>query len=297
MKFQDISWPILVVFCGMHVLAVSLALSVPFQMDYLYWAVGLWGFRWLGFTCAVHRYFSHRVCRTSRWFQFLLGVWGTLTMARSPIRFASGHRHHHLHSDSPRDLHSVSQHGFLRAYIGWAVSKHYHEDNLGRVRDLTRYPELVWLNRLYFVPNIMLLCALYWIGGIGLLTYGGVGSILLVWHTAFSVTVLFHRIGTADYDTGDESKNSWILGLVTFGEGWHNNHHANMSSAKLGHAWWQIDLGFLVLALFAKLGLIWDLNSRTDAIRVIRVNTLRDTTQLQSGAVAQALEIDTHLAA
>lgn len=269
MKLEEINWTILNTFVGVHILAFALIATVDYQTKYIAWLIALWGFRWLGFTCAVHRYFSHRVCRTSRWFQFILGLWGTLTMARSPIRFASGHRHHHLHSDSPRDLHSYHRHGFLHAYIGWVVSKSYHEDRMGRVNDLLRYPELVWLNRLYFVPNLILLWLLYAVGGLGLMTYGGVLSIVLVWHTAFAATVLFHNVGTAEYRTGDESRNSLILAVLTFGEGWHNNHHANMSSARLGHQWWQIDVGFYVLWLFQLFGLVWDLNDSAQPLRHI----------------------------
>ena len=154
MNWQDINKGILATFITVHVLFLYLAIQTGFKTEYLYWVAGMYSIRWMGFTCAVHRYFSHKVCRTSRWFQFLLGVWGTLTMARSPIRFASGHRHHHLYSDSARDLHSYKQHGFLFSYIGWVVSKKYDEKILGRVKDLCRYPELVWLNRLYFVPNL-----------------------------------------------------------------------------------------------------------------------------------------------
>lgn len=220
------------------------------------------GVRWLGFTCAVHRYFSHRVCRTSRVFQFVLAIWGTLTMARSPIKFASGHRHHHLHSDRPRDLHSPGN-GYFQAYLGWVISKDYDERKLGLVGDLLRYPELVWLNRLYFLPNLLLLVPLYYMGGATAVVYGGGVSVLAVWHLAFSVTVLFHTVGWQAYETSDSSRNSFVLGLLTFGEGWHNNHHANMSSAKMGHQPYQIDIGFLTFRLFELMGLVWDLNKST----------------------------------
>lgn len=260
MSTKDINFSILLTFIAFHGLAVYAVTICPPNLEGFFWAGGVAYFRWLGFSCAVHRYFAHRVCRTSRWFQFLLGVWGTLTMARSPIKFASGHRHHHLYSDQKADLHSLRHSGPAGAYIGWVVSKRYDENVLGHVGDLIRYPELVWLNKLYFLPNLALLCLLYLIGGEVAATYGGVVSVVVTWHMAFSATVLFHSVGTPSYLTGDESKNSFVLGLFMCGEGWHNNHHANPRSAKLGHEWWQLDLGYLVFCGLEKIGLVWNLN-------------------------------------
>lgn len=263
MKLDDINFAILGCFIFVHAVTAWLLLITPYSASALYWLGFMYCFRWLAFTCAVHRYFAHRVCRTSRAFQFVLGVWATLTMARSPIRFASGHRHHHIHSDRQRDLHSPHQKGLLWAYIGWAISKSYDEKRLGHVGDLLRYPEIVLLNKYYFVPNVMLLALLYLCGGMTALTYGGFLSIVLTWHVAFAVTVLFHEVGTQRYETFDQSRNSFVLNLFTFGEGWHNNHHANMQSARLGHAWWEFDPGYLIFRVFERLGLVWDLNTST----------------------------------
>ena len=181
-------------------------------------------------------------------------------MARSPIKFASGHRHHHLYSDRKNDLHCATHQGLFGAYIGWVVSNRYDEKKLGHVSDLERYPELVWLNRLYFLPNLALLYVLYVVGGETGLVYGGFMSIIITWHLAFAVTVLFHSVGTPAYETGDDSKNSFLLGVLMCGEGWHNNHHANARSCRLGHEWWQLDLGYGVFVIFEKLGLVWSLN-------------------------------------
>lgn len=260
MRLHDVNFSILIVLFSMHLVAATALLNVRFEPRYLLLAFGIAFFRWLGFSCAVHRYFSHRVCRTSRWFQFLLGIWGTLTMARSPIKFASGHRHHHMYSDGPRDLHSPRQIGALGAYLGWVVSNRYDENLLGHVADLKRYPELVWLNRWYILPNILFLYGLFIIGGMEFLVYGGLLSIIITWHTAFAVTVMFHITGEPAYETGDDSKNSFVLGFLTCGEGWHNNHHANPRSARLGHEWWQIDIGYGVFWTLEKMGLIWNLN-------------------------------------
>ncbi len=260
MKLREVDFFILSVFIAVHCITAYAVMQTAFDASYLIVAAGVTLFRWLGFSCAVHRYFSHRVCRTSRWFQFFLAIWGTLTMARSPIKFASGHRHHHLYSDRAGDLHSPKQHGVLEAYIGWVVSKRFDESKLGHVDDLKRYPELVLLNKLYFVPNLAFLYLLYLIGGLNAVVYGGLLSIVMTWHMAFAATVLFHTAGSPAYYTGDDSRNSLMLGILTCGEGWHNNHHANPRSARLGHEWWQFDLGYWVLVVFEQLGLIWSLN-------------------------------------
>lgn len=260
MRISECNFAILTVFLAVHAITAFYVIDTPFTITGGIWLIGLVAFRWAGFTCAAHRYFAHRVCNTSRVFQFVLGVWATLTMARSPIRFASGHRHHHLYSDRRGDLHSFKQDGFWKSYIGWAVSKRYHEMNLGRVGDLIRFKELVWLNKFYFVPNAILLFGL----GVGVgreaLVFGGLLSILVTWHLAFSVSVLFHLVGRPSYDTSDDSKNSFWLALFTMGEGWHNNHHANPRSARLGHKWWQFDVGYLVFLCLEKIGLVWNLN-------------------------------------
>lgn len=263
MKLAEINMSILTTFIIVHLITLAAIAASDFHWSYLLWTFGVYCIRWLGFTCAVHRYFSHRVCRTSRWFQLLLAIWGTLTMARSPIRFAAGHRQHHIHSDSPRDLHSKKQHGLFRAYLGWVISKDYHEDILGRVNDLKRYPELVLASKYYFVPNIVLLGLLYIAAGAPALIYGGLLSIVMVWHMAFAMTVMFHSIGKPAYITHDESRNSFVLALATFGEGWHNNHHANMASARMGHKRSEPDLGYLVFVALEWAGLVWDVNKTT----------------------------------
>ncbi len=263
MRKNEVNWNIATIFCVAHLLTAYALYSVEFEFHLLLLSAVVTMFRWLGFSCAAHRYFSHRICRTSRWFQFVLGIWAVLTMARGPIKFASGHRHHHLYSDKPRDLHSPSRHGFFGSYIGWVVSKQYDEDKLGHVDDLKRYPELVWLNRLYFLPNAAFLYGIYYVGGMGALVYGGMLSVILTWHLAFSATVTFHVIGRPAYATGDFSKNSLLLGVLLCGEGWHNNHHANPRSARLGHEWWQLDLGYCVFLALEQVGLIWSLNKST----------------------------------
>lgn len=259
MEWKQINIRILLIFIIVHAITLYCLLSVTFHIEYLYYAIGMYFFRWAAFTCCLHRYFSHRVCKTSRSFQFLLGLWGTFSMIRGPLTFASGHRLHHKYSDTPNDLHSIHRHHPLYAYLGWVINKGYNENKIGLVNDLKKYPELYYLNKYYYIPNLLLLYALYNSGGLAIMTWAGLVSILMTWHMAFSMTILFHKWGVQDYKTNDQSRNSFFLNLFTLGEGWHNNHHYNMSSASMGHKWWQIDPGYWVFWCLEKLGLVWQL--------------------------------------
>jgi len=265
---MELSWAqvnkrILVIFILVHLITLYLVLTVPFKVEYLYFAIGMFYLRWAVLSCFFHRYFAHRVCKTSRFFQFLMGLFGTLSMVRGPLTFASGHRLHHHKADTEGDLHSIHQQSVFYSYLGWVINKGYDENTIGRINDLKKYPELCYLTRFYYTPNLILLYVIYHFFGLGVMTWAGLVSIIFNWHIAFSTTILFHVVGGRDYDTKDKSRNSFLLNLLTLGEGWHNNHHHNMSSARIGHKWWQIDPGFWLFWVFEKLGLVWKLNKTT----------------------------------
>jgi stearoyl-CoA desaturase (Delta-9 desaturase) len=124
-----------------------------------------------------------------------------------------------------------------------------------------KYPELRFLNRpsMAMVPTIALALAFLLIGGAHGLVWGYFVSTVLLWHGSFSVNSLAHVFGSQRYDTGDQSRNSWLLALLTTGEGWHNNHHHYQSSVRQGFRWWEIDVTYYLLRLLASTGLIWDL--------------------------------------
>lgn len=256
MSKAGLNYQVLITLVGIHLATIWGLVNANFSIPLLLVAIIGFYLRWLAFTCVVHRYFSHKVFKTSRFIQFLLAIWGTLTLVRSPIRFASGHRHHHLYSDTNKDLHSIRISGFFRSYIGWVIDNSYHEDTIGLVADLKKYPELVWLNKLYFLPTLLLLSFLYFYFGLDALVYMGLLPAVFTWHVAFAVTVLFHSVGEKTHETNDESRNSDVLGILLLGEGWHNNHHADMSCARLGLNKGNLDLGFQFLVLLEALGLI-----------------------------------------
>jgi len=212
--------------------------------------------RGLTTTVAYHRYFSHRSFKTSRPFQFLLGCLCCTNLQRGPIWWAAVHRRHHRDSDRPGDPHSPTR-GFFWAYGGWMFAA-LEEPDWGTVRDLRRYPELLWLERLWLVPP-MLLAALCWlVGGWSLVGVGFCLSAVVGLHGASLVNTLGHLVGSRRYPTHDTSRNSFLLALFTFGDGWHNNHHHYPHAAQAGFFRGEVDGSYRIIKLLEFLGLVWD---------------------------------------
>jgi stearoyl-CoA desaturase (delta-9 desaturase) len=234
-------------------------------------AVALYFLRMFAVTGFYHRYFCHRAYRTSRTGQFIFGLIGLTAVQRGPLWWASVHRHHHAHSDEEPDAHSPHSKGFLWSHIGWLTSSRNFPTDYRLVRDLVKYPELVFLNRFDLIGPLLLVAVLA-ILGFALQTFApGLGTgpwQLIVWGFFISTTVLFHAtctvnsfahiIGRKRFETGDESRNSLLLALITLGEGWHNNHHHFQASARQGFYWWEIDISYYVIRLLALTGIVWD---------------------------------------
>jgi stearoyl-CoA desaturase (delta-9 desaturase) len=180
--------------------------------------------------------------------------------------WAAKHRHHHLHSDTEEDIHSPRHTGFLYAHLGWIFSRRHGEVDLVKVADLARYPELMWLHRFELAPPFILGAVAFLIGGWPGLVVGFVWSTVLVYHATFSINSLAHVHGRKRYVTGDDSRNNWLLAIITMGEGWHNNHHAFQSSVRQGFRWWEIDPTYYILKALSWLGLVWDLKTPPEAV-------------------------------
>jgi stearoyl-CoA desaturase (delta-9 desaturase) len=217
--------------------------------------------RKFGITGAFHRYFSHRSYKTSRAFQFCLAFLGGAAAQKGALWWAAHHRHHHRHSDTDEDIHSAKLEGFYWSHVGWVLSDEYEEYDAKAVKDLTKYPELVWLDKLIFVPPVTFAVACFLIHGWMGLVVGFFISTVVLYHTTFSINSLCHMFGSRRYETGEESKNSLWLALLTMGEGWHNNHHHYPLSCRQGFFWYEIDLTYYVLLGLEKLGLVWELQA------------------------------------
>jgi len=228
--------------------------------------------RMFAITAFYHRYFSHRTFRTSRAGQFAMAVLGNTSMQRGPLWWASVHRHHHQHADDEEDVHSPGIQGFWWAHIGWLTSRRNFPTDYSKVKDLAKFPELKFLNRWDQLVPIAFGAALWFTGwilgkyapslhtsGAQLFVWGFFISTVVLLHATLCVNSLAHTVGSRRFDTGDDSRNSLLLALVTLGEGWHNNHHRYAFSARQGFYWWEIDISYYVLKLLSWTGLIWDL--------------------------------------
>ena len=235
--------------------------------------------RMFGVTAGYHRYFAHRTYKTGRAMQFALAFLATSSVQQGPLWWAAHHRHHHRHSDMPDDVHSVRQNGFWWAHVGWITSGRFAATRMESVRDLARYPELRFLNRWDVLPPVsaalLMLTLGWWLGrtmpqlgtsGMQLLVWGFFVSTTLLYHGTFTINSLAHVFGRRRFVTGDDSRNSALLALVTLGEGWHNNHHRYPASERQGFYWWEIDLTHYALVVLSWCGLVWDLRSPPEAI-------------------------------
>jgi len=233
-------------------------------------AAALFALRMFAVTAFYHRYFSHRAFRTSRAMQFVFAVLGASAVQRGPLWWASHHRHHHAHADRPTDAHSALQHGFAWSHAGWFLSRANFATRHELVADLARFPELRFLDRYDALVPALLAAGLYAAGGMPYLVWGLCVSTVALWHATFTINSLAHRFGRRRYATRDDSRNNLWLALLTFGEGWHNNHHHYPGAARQGFYWWEVDLSWYGLKLLAALGIVRDLRTVPAAVREAR---------------------------
>jgi len=268
---RGIDWPRVVPFVALHLGCVG-AIWTGTSALAVGLAVGLFALRMFAITAFYHRYFSHRAFRTTRGWQFVFAVLGASAVQRGPLWWAAHHRHHHVHSDQPGDAHSARQDGFLWSHMGWFLARENFPTRTRLVRDLARYPELQWLDR-YDVAVPAALFMLLWLLGAWLesahpaldtgpwqlVVWGFCISTVVLFHSTFVINSLAHRWGTRRYETNDDSRNNALLALITFGEGWHNNHHRFPGAARQGFYWWEVDLSWYGLRLLEAIGIIRDL--------------------------------------
>jgi stearoyl-CoA desaturase (delta-9 desaturase) len=163
-------------------------------------------------------------------------------------------------------VHSPRQRGFFYSHVGWIFTPRHAETDLDKIADFARYPELMWLHKYELVPAFTLAIACFLIGGWSGLFVGFFCSTVVLYHATFCINSLAHVHGTKRYVTGDDSRNNWLLAIVTMGEGWHNNHHAYQASARQGFFWWEWDPTYYILRGLAAVGLVWDLREPPAAV-------------------------------
>src|SRR3954469_10148223 len=255
---DDIIYPAAIPFVLVHLACLG-AIWTGVSVNALILCAALYVVRMFGVTAGFHRFFSHRSFKTSRAGQFALAWLAQSSAQRGALWWAAVHRHHHRHSDTELDVHSPRQRGFLYSHVGWIFDRRNEETEMDAVPDLTRYRELVWLERFPLVPAVLLGIACFVLGGWTALVVGFFWSTVLLYHGTFFINSLAHVTGKQRYVTGDDSRNNWWLALITLGEGWHNNHHAYQRSTRQGFRWWEVDPTFYALKAMSWLGLVWDL--------------------------------------
>ncbi len=255
----------------MHLMALGV-FFVPFSWAAVGVCAATYALRVFALTAGYHRYFSHNSFKTSRAFQFILAFLGGTSAQLGALWWAAHHRHHHQVSDTEKDIHSPHVQGVFWAHLGWLLCRKYAKTELDRIRDFARFPELRFLDRFHSLPPLLLGAGLYVLGdrlgardpasgitGWAFVFWGFFFSTMLVYHATFCINSLTHMIGTRRFNTGDHSRNSLILALITFGEGWHNNHHRYPVATRQGLYWWEIDLSYYLLKVLSWLGVVWDL--------------------------------------
>ena len=239
-----------------------LVFFVPFS-----WAlVGLWAashfLRGVGLTLAFHRYFAHRAFKMNRIARFVWAWIGTAAMQKGPLWWAGHHVNHHRFADREGDPHSPAVSGVYYAHIGWFLNDAKHdrlEASNPVVRDFSKAPEIVFLERCFFLPPLLLAVAMYAIGGLPWLLWGFCLPTMTLAHATFAINTVNHMFGSRRFDTIDESRNNALTAFFAVGEGWHNNHHRYQRSARNGFYWWEFDLTWYVIRLMAMVGLAWDI--------------------------------------
>ena len=252
-------------FLAFHLIPVAMIWTgVPASAVVL--CVALYVVRMFFITAGYHRYFSHRSYRLGRPAQLVMAIGGATAMQKGPLWWAAHHRDHHRYSDTDRDVHSPIK-GFWWSHVGWILCDKHGGTDERRVRDLTKFPELRWIDRHNWAPPLALAVVCLAVGGLPGLVIGFGVSTILLWHGTFLVNSLAHVVGRRRYATSDTSRNSLVIALLTMGEGWHNNHHHYQASARQSFFWWEWDPSFYVLWLLSKVGIVRDLKTPTAAVR------------------------------
>ncbi|XP_031097112.1 palmitoyl-monogalactosyldiacylglycerol delta-7 desaturase, chloroplastic-like isoform X2 [Ipomoea triloba] len=221
----------------------------------------------LGITLSYHRNLCHRSFKLPKWLEYLFAYCAVHALQGTPIGWVSTHRHHHQNCDSERDPHSPIQ-GFWYSHMGWLFdfnSINERREMPSNVGDLEKQFFYRFIQFTYVIHPIVLATLLYAIGGFPYVVWGMGVRVVLVYHITFLVNSACHVWGNQIWNTGDLSRNNWLVALLTFGEGWHNNHHAFEFSARHGLEWWQFDLTWYIIWILRAFGLATDVKLPTNA--------------------------------
>ena len=254
---QRVNWATTITMALFHVGAVSALFMFNWRAFgvavFLYWMC-----TGLGISMGYHRLHTHRSYKLPIWIEYFFAVCGTLTLEGGPIFWVATHRIHHQHSDKPGDPHSPRD-GAWWAHMLWLLtgeSKHSNTRMMSKYApDLAKDRFYVWLNDYHWLPLVVLGVILFAVGGWPMLLWGVCVRVVFGLHATWLVNSATHMWGGRRFNTRDDSRNNWWVALITFGEGWHNNHHAHPTSARHGLAWYELDLSWIQITILKYLGI------------------------------------------
>ncbi len=257
------------IFILMHISCLAV-FYVGVSWTALGFALFLYVSRMFFITAFYHRYFSHRSYKVSRPMQLIMAIAGSTAGQRGALWWASHHRDHHINSDTTIDPHSPKN-GFFNSHTLWFLRKGNFTIQSERINDFLRYPELRFLEKVDWLPFILLFVACYYFGefllmnfpglgtnGLQLLVWGGFVSTVFLYHATYTINSLAHLFGKRRFNTADDSRNNFWLALLTLGEGWHNNHHRYPAAARQGFYRGELDISYICLSMLASIGLVKD---------------------------------------
>ena len=251
-----LDWTMIIALVIFHIGAVCAFLPGIFSWEgvgvalLLHWITG-----GLGITLGWHRLLSHRSFQVPKWLEYFFAFCGTLALQGGIIWWVGLHRHHHLHSDEDVDHHD-SKKGFLWSHVRWMCFEIPAESDIPRfTKDIVNDPFYQFLNSYFFPLQVGLGLVLYAIGGWTYVFWGVFARLVIVYHCTWLVNSATHKYGYRTFETTDNSTNCWWVALTTYGEGWHNNHHAYQYSARHGMKWWELDITWMTIQVLQFLGL------------------------------------------
>jgi stearoyl-CoA desaturase (delta-9 desaturase) len=253
---QKVNWSVALVMAIFHLGALAALFVFSWQLFittvFLYWLT-----TGLGISMGYHRLHTHRSYKVPIGLEYFFAVCGALTLEGGPISWVATHRMHHQKSDLPGDPHSPRD-GAWWAHAGWLLTGKTNHSNTKAMSkyapDLAKDRFYVWLNNYHWVVNVVFALLLLAIGGIPLVLWGIFFRVTFGLHATWAVNSATHMWGRRRFATRDDSRNNWWVALVTFGEGWHNNHHAHPTSARHGLAWYEFDPSWILIKILKLFG-------------------------------------------
>jgi len=256
-KRLGVNWFTAIVLAIFHIGAAA-ALFMFSWRNLIVAAVGYYIATGLGISMGYHRLHTHRSYKVPLWLEYFFAACGTLTLEGGPIFWVATHRLHHQFSDQPGDPHSPRD-GAFWSHVGWIL---FGETNHNNTRLMSKYaPDLakhrfyIWLNDYHWIPITVTGLAMWAIGGLPMMLWGTFLRVVFGLHATWAVNSATHMWGARRFATRDDSRNTWWVAIISFGEGWHNNHHAHPTSARHGLAWYEFDPSWLLVKVLRYFGL------------------------------------------